>query len=105
MGTLAYRLTIYKPTSGAEEMLRIDSTTPFGAMREGDSFLLDGDQRHARIRRIAHALTKDGSGSFLQTTAVYLGAEQRGGLDVSDPAIAPPAPVRDEMASTDEFGS
>jgi hypothetical protein len=105
MGTLTYRLIVFKPSSASEEMLRIDSGTPFGAMRDGDAFQLDGDKKHARIRRIAHALAAAGAGSFIQTTSVYLGAEQRGALETSDPAIAPPAPIHDELASTDEFGS
>ena len=105
MQMLTYRLTVMKPGSADQEMFCLDSSTPFGAMGAGDAFQLDDGRAHAKISRVAHGFAKTGD-AFVQTTSVFLSTGGPGAAsDISDLAIAPPAPVGDEMASTDEFGS
>ena len=105
MQTLTYRLAVIKPGGAEQEIFRLDSSTPFGAMRAGDALQLDDGPTHAKISRVSHGFTRAGD-AFIQTTSVFLSADQPGAAsDISDPAIAPPSPVADEMASTDEFGS
>jgi hypothetical protein len=103
MQTVTYRLKITKPDS-ADELFGFESASPFGPMSEGDLVAVDAERTPATIRRITHMFSTAKTGSVTQTTLVSLSRNRRKG-EVEDPAIAEPEPVRDEMASTDEFGS